>query len=81
VTVALQIPLPAWGEAGAARIPSVTEADTTDKEAPAPAPVPSEDDRRAAAAAINRKRAEKEWEENKKRWREMGVPKGLPAKK
>ena len=64
-----------------ARIHSVTEADTTDKDAPPPTPVPSEDDRRAAAAAINRKRAEKEWEENKKRWREMGVPKGLPAKK
>ena len=61
----------------------MTEADTTDKDAPAPeaTPLPSEDDRRAAAAAINRKRAEKEWEENKKRWREMGVPKGLPAKK
>ena len=41
----------------------------------------SDDDRRAAAAAVNRKRAEKEWEENKKRWRAMGVPKGLPAKK
>lgn len=46
----------------------------------APAPS-SEDDRRAAAAAANRKRAEKNWEENKKRWRSMGVPKGLPAKK
>ena len=59
----------------------MTGADTTDKDVPSPAPVLSEDDRRAAAAAINRKRAEKEWEENKKRWREMGVPKGLPAKK
>jgi hypothetical protein len=58
----------------------VTEADTTDKDAP-PAPVPSDDDKRAQAAAVNRKRAEKEWEENKKRWRSMGVPKGLPAKK
>jgi len=62
---------------------AVTE--TSDKE-PAPpeddpAPVGSEDDRRAAAAAVNRKRAEKNWEENKKRWRSMGVPKGLPAKK
>ena len=46
-----------------------------------PAPTPSEDDRRAEAAAVNRKRAEKEWEENKKRWRAMGVPKALPAKK
>jgi hypothetical protein len=50
------------------------------EDAPAP-PDTSEDDRRAAAAAINRKRAEKEWEENKKSWRSMGVPKGLPAKK
>jgi hypothetical protein len=58
----------------------MAEADTTEKDAP-PAPAPSEDDKRAAAAAINRKRAEKEWEENKKRWRSMGVPKGLPAKK
>ncbi|MFN2634137.1 MAG: hypothetical protein ABR610_12035 [Thermoanaerobaculia bacterium] len=41
----------------------------------------SEDDRRAAAAAVNRKRALEEWEANKKRWREMGVPEGLPAKK
>ena len=46
-----------------------------------PAPTPSEDDRRAEAASVNRKRAEKEWEENKKRWRAMGVPKALPAKK
>jgi hypothetical protein len=61
----------------------VAEADTTEKDSPPEpvAPAPSEDDRRAAAAAINRKRAEKEWEENKKRWRSMGVPKGLPAKK
>ena len=44
-------------------------------------PDPSEDDRRAAAAAANRKRAEKSWEENKKLWRSMGVPKALPAKK
>jgi len=47
----------------------------------APAAPKSEDDRRAEAAAANRKRAEKDWEENKKRWRSMGVPKGLPAKK
>ena len=45
------------------------------------APVPSEDDRRAARAAENRKRTDKDWEEKKKRWRSMGVPKGLPAKK
>ena len=51
-----------------------------------PATVPqepelSEDDRRAAAAAENRKRALEEWEQNKKRWKQMGVPEGLPAKK
>ena len=39
----------------------------------------SEDDARAAAAAENRKRALAEWEENKKRWRSMGVPPALPA--
>lgn len=41
----------------------------------------SEDDRRAAAAAANRKRALEEWEANKKKWRGMGVPAPLPAKK
>jgi hypothetical protein len=46
-----------------------------------PTPAENADDARAAAAAVNRKRAEKDWEEKKKRWREMGVPKGLPAKK
>lgn len=45
------------------------------------APEVSLDDARAAAAAVNRKRAEKDWEEKKKLWRGMGVPKGLPAKK
>lgn len=59
--------------------------DTSEKEPAPPEETPavseSEDDRRAAAAAVNRKRAEKNWEENKKRWRSMGVPKGLPAKK
>lgn len=58
--------------------------DTNEKEpAPEGPPTASEndDDRRAAAASVNRKRAEKTWEENKKRWRAMGVPKGLPAKK
>lgn len=40
---------------------------------------PSDDDARAAAAAENRKRALAEWEENKKRWRSMGVPPALPA--
>ena len=44
-------------------------------------PAASEDDRRATAAAINRKRTEKDWEEKKKRWRSMGVPPALPAKK
>jgi hypothetical protein len=39
----------------------------------------SDDDARAAAAVVNRKRALAEWEENKKRWREMGVPPALPA--
>jgi hypothetical protein len=39
----------------------------------------SEDDRRARAAAINRKRALEDWEEKKKRWRQMGVPEPLPA--
>jgi len=41
----------------------------------------SEDDRRAAAAAENRKRALDDWEEKKRRWREMGVPPAMPAKK
>jgi hypothetical protein len=72
-----------------ARIAAVNEAndakpgenpETATEDAP-PAPTLSEDDRRAEAAAVNRKRAEKEWEENKKRWRSMGVPKALPAKK
>lgn len=44
------------------------------------APV-DDDDARARAAALNRKRALAEWEENKKRWREMGVPPALPARK
>jgi hypothetical protein len=44
------------------------------------APV-DDDDARARAAAVNRKRALAEWEANKKRWREMGVPPALPAKK
>jgi hypothetical protein len=60
---------------------AVAETKVTEGSTPAEKPDSSEDDRRAAAAAVNRKRAEKEWEENKKRWRSMGVPKGLPAKK
>ena len=58
--------------------------DTNKEEAQGPDPAPpaeSEDDRRAAAAAVNRKRALEDWEEKKKSWRSMGVPKGLPAKK
>ena len=43
--------------------------------------IESEDDRRAAAAAANRKRALEEWQANKKRWLEMGVPAPLPARK
>jgi hypothetical protein len=39
----------------------------------------SDDDRRARAAEVNRKRAQEQWEENKKRWRDMGVPAPLPA--
>jgi len=45
----------------------------------APEKEPSEDDRRAQAAAVNRKRTLEDWEEKKKRWREMGVPAALPA--
>lgn len=41
----------------------------------------SEDDQRAAAAAVNRQRALEQWEANKKKWRQMGVPAPLPAKK
>jgi hypothetical protein len=44
-------------------------------------PGESDDDRRAAAAAVNRKRTLEDWEEKKKRWRDMGVPPALPAKK
>ena len=58
-----------------------TAANEAGENAESSGPSPSDDDRRATAAAVNRKRAEKTWEENKKRWRSMGVPKGLPAKK
>jgi len=58
------------------------------EEVPAPDPEASgemeevsEDDRRAAAAVANRKRALQDWEEKKRRWREMGVPPAMPAKK
>ncbi len=43
--------------------------------------VESDDDRRAAAAAVNRKRTLEEWEEKKRRWRKMGVPPAMPARK
>lgn len=56
-------------------------AETNEDKAPASEVPVSDDDARAAAAAVNRKRALAEWEENKKRWREMGVPPALPAKK
>jgi hypothetical protein len=48
---------------------------------PAPPEKDNEDDRRASAAAVNRKRALDQWENNKKRWRETGVPPASPAKK
>jgi len=58
------------------------EAPETPQDPAAPGePAPNEDDKRASAAAVNRKRALDDWEEKKKRWRSMGVPKGLPAKK
>jgi hypothetical protein len=56
-------------------------AETETKEPETPPTPEHPDDARAAAAARNRKRAEKDWEEKKKLWRQMGVPKGLPAKK
>jgi hypothetical protein len=59
----------------------VAMAEANEKPAPAPQAPANDDDARAAAAALNRKRALQEWEENKKRWREMGVPPALPAKK
>jgi hypothetical protein len=59
----------------------VTETKEAEKTAEESAPAPDPDDARAAAAAAARKRAEKNWEENKKLWRAMGVPKPLPAKK
>ena len=58
------------------------EAPETPRDPAAPdTPAVNEDDKRASAAAVNRKRALEDWEEKKKRWRSMGVPKGLPAKK
>jgi hypothetical protein len=55
-----------------------------EKNKPSPQPAEKEftdDDRRAEAAAANRKRALEDWEQKKKRWRDMGVPAPLPAKK
>jgi len=57
----------------------VAETDTKSEKGPAEKPATDEDDARAAAAAVNRKRALADWEEKKKRWREMGVPAPLPA--
>jgi hypothetical protein len=50
----------------------------SDQPRPSATPV-DDDDARAAAAAANRKRALADWEEKKKRWRDMGVPPALPA--
>jgi hypothetical protein len=41
----------------------------------------NDDDRRAAAASVNRKRTLEDWEEKKRRWRKMGVPPAMPARK
>ena len=41
----------------------------------------NDDDRRASAASANRKRTLEDWEEKKRRWRKMGVPPAMPAKK
>jgi len=59
------------------------DAETHPEEKPADKPEVAEndDDQRAAAATANRQRAQEQWEANKKKWREMGVPAPLPAKK
>ena len=59
----------------------MAEAETQNSPAVPAEKVVSEDDRRAQAAAVNRKRALEDWEEKKKKWRKMGVPAPLPAKK
>jgi hypothetical protein len=59
----------------------VEEIPAPEPEGPGETEEMSEDDRRAAAAVANRKRALEDWEEKKRRWREMGVPPALPAKK
>jgi hypothetical protein len=54
-------------------------ADETPEKTEKPDRPVDEDEARAAAAAVNRKRALADWEEKKKRWRDMGVPPALPA--
>ena len=58
-----------------------TGANPDEKPEEKPEAVENEDDQRAAAAAVNRQRALEQWEANKKKWRDMGVPAPLPAKK
>lgn len=58
----------------------MAETDEAPEKKPLETPV-DDDEARALAAAVNRKRALAEWEANKKRWRDMGVPPALPAKK
>ncbi len=55
-----------------------TEASPKEPESPAAG---NDDDRRAAAAATNRKRTLEDWEEKKRKWRKMGVPSAMPARK
>jgi hypothetical protein len=58
----------------------VADANDASKKDEKPAvPRVDDDEARAAAAAANRKRALADWEEKKKRWRDMGVPPALPA--
>lgn len=59
----------------------MVESDETPDKIENPAEPVDDDEARAAAAAVNRKRALADWEEKKKRWRDMGVPPALPAKK
>jgi len=58
-----------------------TGASPDEKPSEKPEVVENDDDQRAAAATANRQRAQEQWEANKKKWREMGVPAPLPAKK
>jgi hypothetical protein len=57
----------------------VAESDEAPDKTGKPLAPPDDDEARAAAAAANRKRALADWEEKKKRWRDMGVPPALPA--